>query len=189
MAQTLPINLSYSSKESSWAREILVVLGASLIIGLFAPASIRLPFTVVPIVLQSHVILLLGVLLGSKRAALATLAFLCEGAMGLPVFSGCTAGIARLVGPTGGYLLGWVLGAYVVGLMVEKARERTVKGVFFAMGVGNLVIFLCGLPWLSLFIGVEKAILLGLIPFIAGDFLKIILSLKVLKAIRLFSRS
>jgi biotin transport system substrate-specific component len=178
--------LTQSLQENSWVKQVAVILGASFIISLLGPVSIPLPFTPVPIALQSHAILFLAVILGSKRAALAVLAFLLQGAMGLPVFAGAKSGMLHLAGPTGGYLFGYVLAAYVAGYLMERAKERTVKRAFFAMSMGNLAIYFLGLPWLSIYVGVQNALFLGMVPFIGGDFLKLILSLRALRAIRFF---
>jgi len=171
-------------QERSWAKDTVLVLGASIIIALFGPVALPLPFTPVPIAFQAHVILFLAVLLGSKRGSLATLAFLGQGAIGLPVFAGCKGGILHLAGPTGGYLFGYVLAAYVTGYLIERSKERTVKSTLFAICMGNLAIYLAGLPWLSMYVGVNKAFFLGMLPFLGGDVVKIILSLRLLRSLR-----
>src|SRR2546423_1806286 len=99
--------------ERNWIQDVAVVIGASIIIALFAPVAIPLPFTPVPIATQVHVILLLSCFLGSRRAALTVMTFLIQGAMGLPVFAGGAAGIMVLAGPRGGYLLGYLAAAFV----------------------------------------------------------------------------
>ena len=161
MSHTIVLN----EEKPLWMRDIAIVLGASVLIALFAPVSIRLPFSVVPIATQGHVCLFLGALLGKKRGALAVLAFLLQGALGLPVFANGSAG---LLGPTGGYLLGYVLGAYVTGLLVERMKLAQ------ALLLGNAAIYLLGLPWLATFIGFKSAIVFGFAPFILGDLLKLI---------------
>jgi biotin transport system substrate-specific component len=156
----------------------LKVLGASLLIAIFARISIPLPFSPVPLVLQSHLCLLLGALLGPRLGALAVLAYLIEGALGLPVFSLGRSGMGMILGPTGGYLLGYLAGAWVCGYMIERWPFKK----FLALALGNLAIFCCGLPQLSLFVGIEKAFLVGMLPFLAGDCVKLILTCRVLKA-------
>jgi biotin transport system substrate-specific component len=173
--------------ERSWVKEILIVLGASVIISLFAPIAIPLPFTPVPLATQLHVILFFSVLLGSRRAALAVCSFLAQGAMGLPVFAGCTGGFVHLLGPTGGYLLSYIAVAFIVGFLIEKVFKRTLTNAFLAMSIGNAVVYVFALPWLSLYCGWKLAFQLGLLPFIAGDFLKLVLAAKVLKLTRNFS--
>jgi biotin transport system substrate-specific component len=171
----------------SWLQEIMIVLGASIIISLFAPVSIHLPFTPVPIAMQAHVILLLSCLLGSKRAVMAVLTFLFQGAIGLPVFAGGTGGILILAGPTGGYLLGYLVAAFATGLLMEKISRRSPSKAFAAMGLGNLVVYLFGIPWLSHFIGWQSAFILGMAPFLVGDLIKMIVATRLLKGLRFFS--
>lgn len=179
--------LDQVGQESKGLRNLMLILGASIIIGLFAPVSIRLPFSPVPIALQAHVVLFLAALLGSKRGALAVLAFLFQGAVGLPVFSGAKTGLLHLAGPTGGYLVGYVVAAYVTGLILENAKVRTTGRAMLALLAGNCAVYLFGLPWLAGFIGMNKAVLLGLLPFIAGDSLKIVFCLRGLKSLKFFA--
>lgn len=162
---------------SSW----LKVLGGSLFVALFAKISLLLPFSPVPLVFQSHICLLMGALLGSRLGALAVLAYLIEGAFGLPVFSLGRSGIGMLLGPTGGYLLGYLAGTWICGYMIERWPSKK----FLALGLGNLAIFCCGLPQLSLFVGIEKAFYVGVLPFLIGDFLKTVIASRVLKRLSL----
>ncbi len=183
--------LAQRTEGRSWIEDAFVVLGASVIIALFAPLVIRLPFTPVPIGLQVDVVLFLAALMGSRRGALAVLAFLAQGALGLPVFAGGAAdGLARFIGPTGGYLIGYVLGAYLTGMLVERMKERKVSSTFFALGVGHLAVFACGLPQLSLFVGsIKAAFLIGVLPFLPGALVKIVLVLRALKSLRFFKNA
>lgn len=162
-----------------------LVIAASFLIAVFASVSIPLPFTPVPITLQSHVCLFLGVLLGSRRGALAVLAFLAQGALGLPVFAGGAGGIVHFFGPTGGYLIGYVVGTYVTGLLMERAKTRDVRTLFWSILAGSGFIFLFGVSWLSVFVNVKDAIALGFLPFIFGDLVKTTLAIKGLEV---FSR-
>lgn len=152
-----------------------VVLMASCFLGLIAPLAISLPFTPVPIVLQAQTILCMGALLGPQRGALAVLGFLVQGALGLPVFAGGSSGIVHLFGPTGGYLMGYLFGALVSGYLFARARKKkaTSKALFLSMAAGNGVIYLLGWLQLSYFLGMKQAFLLGILPFIAADLLKL----------------
>jgi biotin transport system substrate-specific component len=174
------------AKDCSWVRQVAAVLGASTIISLCAPISIPLFFTPIPIAIQAHVILLISCLLGSKRAALAVLAFLLQGAMGLPVFAGGRGGIYVLAGPTGGYLLGYLLAAFITGYLMERSIYRTPSKAFAVMGLGNLVVYLFGISWLSRYLGWESALVLGMAPFLIGDLLKLVVATKFLKGLRYF---
>jgi biotin transport system substrate-specific component len=166
---------------SSFLKEALVVMGASLLIGLLARISIPLPFTPVPLSLGPQAILFTAIALGSKRGALAAMAYVAEGLLGLPVFSGGKAGIMALVGPTGGYIVGYIAAAFVTGYIAERLKERKASSVFAAAALGNAVIYLMGMAWLSGFIGSASAFALGVAPFIILD------AIKVMAFARLFS--
>ncbi|MCX6990836.1 MAG: biotin transporter BioY [Chlamydiae bacterium] len=175
---TSSISLS-SYKElqgASRVKQAITVLGASVLISLCSQISFPLPFTPVPLTVQCNVILLLAAMLGSKRGALAVVAFLVQGAMGLPVFAGGTAGLLCLAGPTGGYLLGYVAAAFFTGYLVENMKQKTAVKAFFAMAAGNALIYFFGVAGLSTFIGWTSAFMLGAVPFIIGDLLKLLLS-------------
>ena len=104
------------------------------------------------------------------------LAYLTEGAAGLPVFAGGGAGIATLVGPTGGYLFGFVAAAYITGMLAERGWDRHVATVIPAMVLGTLAIYAFGLAWLAIFIGGENLLPMGLYPFLPGAVIKIALA-------------
>ena len=186
MAMNYSYLISDTARDRSWVQEAALVLGASVIIALFAPIAIYLPFSPVPIATQAQVILLLSCFLGSKRASLAVMTFLFQGAAGLPVFASGKAGLLVLAGPSGGYLLGYLAAAFVTGYVVERMKERTPTKIFGAMSLGTLVIYLFGLPWLSRFVGWQGAFVLGMAPFLIGDVLKLILATRVLKSLRFF---
>jgi biotin transport system substrate-specific component len=171
----------------NWFREIAIVLGASGLIALSGLLSIPLPFTPVPIVLQCHVILFLAAFLGSKRGTLAVTAFLVQVALGLPALSGGRGGIHVFAGPTGGYLIGWIVGAYLTGLIVEKLKIRSPANTFSAIALGNLAIYAFGYVHLANFLGFQKAFYLGILPFIVGDLFKSFLCVRSLKALRFFT--
>lgn len=158
----------------SWIKEVLVVAFASVCIGLCGSMAIPLPFTPVPLTVQASMILFLSAMMGSQRALAAVSLFLLQGALGLPVFAHGKAGLAVFLGPTGGYLMGYLAAAFVTGWIAERMREKTPFGVFLAMGAGNLILLFFGALWLSQFVGFSSAILLGVAPFVVGDFLKLV---------------
>lgn len=160
-------------------KDFALVLAASFLISLSGYLSIPLWFTPVPIATQNSVVLLIAALLGSRRGTLATFAFLAQGAMGLPVFSNGAGGFIHLLGPTGGYLVGYLVAALAVGLIAEK--RRTLKSAVMALLTGNFIIYLLGAGYLATFVGIEKAFWLGVAPFLFGCFLKFLVSLQVLK--------
>src|SRR4051812_8693094 len=119
----------------------LAVVVASLFVAVCAQVEIHLPFTPVPLSGGTLGVLYAGVLLGSRRGALAVGLYLLEGAAGLPVFSGGSAGFVHLLGPTGGYLAGFPVGAFAAGLLAERGWDRTPARAFAAMLLGSLPIF------------------------------------------------
>jgi len=162
------------------ARDAALVTAGSLLTGILAQAEVRLPWTPVPLTMQPLAVFLVGAALGSRRGALAMLMYLAEGAAGLPFFAGGAAGLAHLMGPTGGYLMGFVPTAFVIGACAERGWDRTPWRAFAAMTLGSLVLFSCGLAQLSKFVGTERALALGLYPFIVGDLLKIAVAAGIL---------
>jgi len=159
-------------------REIAIILLGSWLIALSAQISI--PLQPVPITGQTFGILLVSALLGRKRAVWTVLAYLVQGAAGLPFFAGATGGVAKLLGPTGGYLFGFVFAAYVVGWLSEKGWDRRFFSTIGSMVIGNLIIYVSGVTWLSYLIGLSAGLNAGLYPFIYGDILKILLAAFIL---------
>ena len=157
----------------------LVVAGA-VAIALCTQIAIGYP---VPITGQTFAVLMVGVLLGSRRGAVCVLTYLAAGMAGLPVFSYGKAGLAAMLGPTGGYLLGFVAAAYVVGRLAERGWDRHAATTVLAMVLGNLAIYACGLIWLSFFAGAlggRGVLAVGLYPFLLGDLLRIALAAMLL---------
>lgn len=157
---------------ASWLREVTLILGGSLLIAL--TAQISLTIGPVPLTGQTFGVLLVAALLG-RRSALSVLAYITQGALGLPVFAGGTAGPTVLFGPTGGYLLGFVAAAFVVGWLCESGWDRRVATAVVALLIGNVIIYLLGTAWLANFVGWPQVAQVGLVPFIPGDVIKIIL--------------
>ena len=168
-------------KKLAWLYDATLIIGGSFLIGLCAQLAI--PLWPVPITAQTFAVLLTGALLGSRRGSLCVLAYIIEGLAGLPVFALGRSGFAVLLGPTGGYLVGFVAAAYVTGLLAEKGWDRRVGTTILAMVFGNAVIHAFGLAWLCCLMGVNRTVLtVGLYPFIVGDILKIVLAAVVLPA-------
>lgn len=171
-AQPYPTLADAVLPSSGLAHDAAAVAVASLFIGLCAQLEIKLPFTLVPLSGGTLGVLYTGVLLGSRRGAAAVGLYLLEGASGMPVFSGGAAGFAHLLGPTGGYLVGFPVGAFVAGLLAERGWDRTPARAFFAMLLGSLPIFALGLLGLSRFVPAGSLLSQGLLPFIPGDLIK-----------------
>jgi len=167
------IRPSMEKRSSALLYDLILVVGGSFFVALSGRIAVPLPFSPVPITGQTLAVLLVGMLLGSRRGVLSLLLYLIEGAIGLPVFAGGALGIAWLVGPTGGYLLGFVVAAFVVGRLAEYGWDRRMHSTALAMLIGNVVIYLFGLPWLARFTGVGRVLMLGLYPFITGDLVKL----------------
>jgi biotin transport system substrate-specific component len=181
----------------SFSRDLSLILAGSLFVALLAQIAIPLPFTPVPITGQTLGVLLVGAALGSRLGFLALSAYLLEGAMGLPVFAGGTAGLAKILGPTGGFLLAFPLAAGLVGLLVERlGLDRSFPGTLFAMLLGNALLYLVGLPWLWAWLmgagkalGLSGLLAMGLFPFLPGDLAKAVLATLLLpSAWRLLGR-
>ena len=151
-----------------------IVFGAALLIALSAQVRVPLPFSPVPVTGQTFVVLLLGALLGARRGASAALTYVTLGVIGLPVFAGGNGGPLALLGPTGGYLLGFVAAAYVTGWLIEREPHRRAIPVLLALLLGNLTVYACGLPWLAVFVGGKQVLALGFLPFLVGDLAKIV---------------
>lgn len=160
--------------------DIILILAGSLLVALSAQVAVPLPFTPVPITGQTFGVLLVGVLLGGRRGAMSILAYLTQGMVGLPVFAGGAGGPARLLGPTGGYLLGFVAAAWITGTLAERGWDRTPWRAAAAMTAGTAAIFACGLAQLAAFVGTARVIELGLLPFLPGAAIKIALAAALL---------
>ncbi len=171
-----------TSRRGLLLRDGLLILGFSLFLALCAQLSFHLPFTPVPVTLQTLAVLLTGAALGSKRGALAMIAYLVEGAAGLPVFSGGTSGLVTLLGYTGGYLWAFPIAAFVVGLLCERGLDRRILTSALAMLPGTLIIYAIGVSWLAiaLHISFGKALTFGMLPFIPGDLLKLVIAAALL---------
>lgn len=162
---------------------VLVALGSAL---MALSAKVNLPLPYVPMTLQTLVVLMIGAAYGWRLGSATMIAYLAEGAMGLPVFAGPIGGIAPLVGPTAGYLYGFVLAAFVIGCFAERGWDRNVVLLFAAMAVGHVVIFVAGFGWLAYGIGLgsTKAWLVGVAPFIAASVVKNALGAALMPAVR-----
>ena len=154
-------------------KDVLLVLSFILLTAI--SAKLKIEIGPVPITGQTLVVLLSGALLGAKRGALSQIFYLLGGLVGIPWFSR-GGGIAYLMSPTFGYIVGFVLAAYIVGFLYERGFDRKIENAILAMLVGNLLIYLPGLFWLARFVGWEKVLAVGLYPFIVGDLIKLFLA-------------
>jgi biotin transport system substrate-specific component len=162
-----------SAATSAVTKAALVVFGSLL---LAVSAQFKIPLYPVPVTGQTLVVLLIGMTYGPRLGGITLAAYLFEGALGLPVFAGGAAGAAVLMGPTAGYLFGFLLAAIAMGYLAERGMGRTVVSTIAAMVIGNCVIYLCGALWLANFIGFGQAIAAGVLPFLYGDALKLVVA-------------
>jgi biotin transport system substrate-specific component len=150
----------------------VLILAGSLF--LTACAQITVWQEPVPVTMQTFGVLVIGAVYGARLGAATVLAYLVEGAIGLPVFAGMMGGPMVLVGPTGGYLVGFLLAAAAVGWLAERGWDRNVVTMAVAMLIGNILLYVPGLAWLTSLIGWNSAIEFGLVPFIWGDLVKLL---------------
>ena len=160
-----------------------ILMIAFSVVFLAAMANIRIPLWPVPITMQTFGVFTIAFFFGSLRGTVALIAYGLAGLLGLGVFAGFNSGLPVFIGPTGGYIVGFIFAAFAVGYLIEKGYGRTWKSVLLVLLVGEVIIYAFGLPWLAAalpsltFFGVLKA---GLIPFIIGD------TIKALGAVALF---
>ncbi|MFQ5555227.1 MAG: biotin transporter BioY, partial [Acidimicrobiia bacterium] len=153
------------------------IVGFALLTAAAAQVRIQLPFTPVPITGQTFAVLLSGAALGAVAGGASQLLYLGLGAVGLPFYAGGEAGWDVVSGATGGYLLGFVAAAIVVGMLAERRQDRTVWSAMPAFLLGSVVIYFIGVPWLYASVDAittgEQAVATGFTPFIIGDLIKI----------------
>ncbi|NMP24780.1 biotin transporter BioY [Sulfobacillus harzensis] len=158
-----------------WAGQLALVVAGSLVVALLAQVSIPLPFTPVPVTGQTLAVLLVGGALGGWLGGLSLVLYLAEGAVGFPVFAGHASGLASF-GATGGYLVGFVVMAFVVGRLAEKGWDRSILTSILAMVIGEAILYAIAVPWLGVYVGFSHAIPMGFLPFILGDALKMLIA-------------
>ena len=171
--QTRPV-----SRGQELAKQVVVLLGASVFVALCARVTVPLPFTPVPLTLQNFGVLAVGLLLGSRRGFAALALYLVEGVFGLPVFSPTIlgSGIAHLLGPTGGFLMAYPLVAFVAGWIYERSSKRFGWAAFSAVA-GEMVLFAGGLSWLAVLThSISMAIKFGLYWFVFAEVIKVLMA-------------
>src|SRR5262245_10230393 len=171
ISKSVAVAVQGESRSYKIAREIFLVVGASVFVALCARVTLPLPFTPVPLSLQNFGVLLVGLLLGSRRGFAALLLYLAEGSAGLPVFA---AGSAGLFGPTGGYLAAYPAVAFIVGWLRERSQPSFARYAL-ACVAAQLLLFAMGVSWLVVFYRqpLATAAVFGLYPFLAAEVLKV----------------
>ncbi|MFM1916625.1 MAG: hypothetical protein RJB01_140 [Actinomycetota bacterium] len=159
--------------------QIALIAGGAALVGLSAQIAIPLPFTPVPLTLQTLAVLLVGASLGSLRGMASMLLYVAAGLIGVPWFAQGSSGYSTA---SFGYVLGFILAAFIVGRLAENGASRTASRTVGLMIIGNLAIYAVGVTWLKFAISVSwpEAIALGVIPFIIGDIIKIAIAAGVL---------
>jgi biotin transport system substrate-specific component len=167
------------------AREVTMAAVFAALTAVGAFLSIPLPFSPVPVTLQTFFTYLAGAVLGSYLGALSQIIYLVLGGIGLPIFAGGKAGFGVLMGPTGGYLIGFIVGAFVIGKLVKIKGNPSFGWTLFSMSIGTLVIYLLGVIQLSVWVeGIHNALIVGVSPFLPGDSLKILLAASIAVKVR-----
>lgn len=157
-------------------RDLLLIVFGSLFVAACAQISIPLlPFTPVPLTGQTFAVLLVGAAFGANRGAASLGLYVAEGALGLPFFAGGTSGIG---GPTTGYLIGFIIAAYVIGLLAERGLDRSFRTSLVPFLIGTVIIYLVGATWLTISLQwtAQDGFMKGVFPFLIGDAIKLILA-------------
>jgi biotin transport system substrate-specific component len=167
-----PLQSIFWHANNSFAKQSTIMLLGVLVLAFASQLSI--PFVPVPLTFQSATVILIGMTFGSKRGAAVVAAYLFAGACGLPVFADFSAGFARFMGPTGGYLIGFLPAAYISGFLAERGFVKSFATSILAAFIGVSVIFILGVSVLSSFVGWHNAFLYGLLPFIISEPIKLL---------------
>jgi biotin transport system substrate-specific component len=169
---------------SSATRAVMLIAVGTMLLTLSAKVNLPLPY--VPMTLQTLAVLVIGATYGWRLGGATVMVYLAEGASGLPVFAGPIGALAPFVGPTAGYLVGFVVAALATGWLSERGWDRSVPLLFLAMGLGHIIILASGFAWLGfgMKFGAERAWLLGIAPFIAASVIKNTLGAVAVPAIR-----
>ena len=180
LTQTLPVAIF---AEGSFLRRAAAVLAGSAFLAVMA--QITVPMLPVPMTMQTLAVMLIGAFCGWRLAGETMLAYILEAVVGLPVLAGGASGVAKLLGPTGGYILGFLLGAALIGFLAERGWHRSLGGLIASLSLGHVLVFIPGVLWLAHFFGMEGekgALALGLTPFIYGSIVKTALAAGVVMA-------
>lgn len=151
-------------------KEVFLIFSFAVLTGIFA--QIKVEIGPVPITMQTLAVLLSGVILGAKRGAVSQFTYLLFGLLGIPWFSR-GGGLIYILSPTFGYIVGFVLAAFVVGFFCERGWGKSLKGLIAAMTIGNFLLYIPGLIYLARFVDFRSILAVGFYPFILGDFFKI----------------
>ena len=182
MSKASTAALTRPRRTAEWAKQIAIVVGASLFVALCAQVTVPLPFTPVPLTLQNFGVLAVALSLGSRRGALALTLYLAEGALGLPVFNPAgPGGIAQLFGPTGGFLVAYPAVAFLTGWIHERSSRSFFMAALSGLA-GEALLFAGGLSWLYVLThSITQAVRWGLYWFVFAEIIKIMLAAAVVR--------
>ncbi|MFI5342882.1 MAG: biotin transporter BioY [Chlamydiales bacterium] len=166
----------------NWVGLVQVLLGSAFL-GLMAQLAIQLPFTPVPLSMQSLGVALLAISLGSRKAAWSVAVYLIQATVGLPVLGGGLSNPLWMVGPRMGYLIGFVVAAFIVGRLLEQRQSSSFLKNWLILSLNEGIILLMGTLWLGLFVGWGDAFALGTVPFLSGALIKITIAASSIKPI------
>ncbi len=177
------LNTSHTRQER--IRETVKIALMAAIISVLGPLSVPLPFTPVPVSFAILAVYLTTYLLGAKTGTLSVIIYILIGLAGLPVFSGFTGGAAKLIGPTGGYIIGFIFIALIGGLFVDKCNDRFIVSLV-GMALGTAVCYLFGSLWLAYQMGLtlKQALVAGVVPYIALDCVKMVFAVLLGKQVK-----
>ncbi|MCX7798716.1 MAG: biotin transporter BioY [Fimbriimonadales bacterium] len=156
--------------DANLSRSLAAVVGAAALTAI--GAQVQIPFVPVPFTLQTFAVLATALALGSRLAVASQATYLLAGAAGLPVFAGFSGGLAKLAGPTGGYLLGFVVASWIVGRLAERGWDRSMPRALAACALGMVAVYALGACVLSFYVGWPDALRQGVLPFVLADGLK-----------------
>jgi biotin transport system substrate-specific component len=180
LAPTLAATVWPARDNARLFRAAALCVSGSLALAL--SAKVQVPFYPVPMTLQTLVVLLLGAAFGARLATATVALYLIEGLLGIPVFAGAVAGPAYMAGPTGGFLVGFLVAAAAVGFLAERGWDRSAPKLLAAMTLGHVVVFVLGFLWLAALIGPTKAFAAGVVPFALATVVKTLLACALVTA-------
>jgi len=180
MQRYFPTSARTLVQPTNAAFAFIAIVAGSLFIALAAQWGFDLPFSTVPVTGQTFAVLLVGAAYGSRLGGATVLAYAAEGIAGVPVFANGASGWVVMEGPTGGYIVGFIAAAIVVGWLAEHGWARNPWITAAAMAVGNVVIYIAGVAWLQKFTGMAHVWEFGVQPFLPGDLVKTLLAAGVL---------
>lgn len=176
--QTKTVRIS----SNSLIKEITYIMSAVLMLA--ALSRVTIPLQPVPVTGQTLGVLLAGMMLGRKRALAATITYLAMGLVGFPVFANGAFGLATLIGPTAGYLLGFVPAAFVMGWLGDKGWYKNALTAISALLIGHAIVFVFGLLWLANFTGWNAVLAAGFVPFLPGAVAKTLIAFALIPVLR-----